>query len=112
MSVTYLDFESDIKELEEQLEKTRAIQEKGKVDVTKTIADLEESLAKRTQEIYANLNPWQRVLVSRHPQRPYTLAHINALTDNTFVELHGDRSVRDDKAMVAVSAPLTGKPSC
>jgi len=109
MSVTYLDFESDIKELEEQLEKTRAIQEKGKVDVTKTIADLEESLAKRTQEIYANLNPWQRVLVSRHPQRPYTLAHINALTDNTFVELHGDRSVRDDKAMVGGFGTIDGK---
>lgn len=109
MSTTYLDFESDIQELEEQLEKTRAIQEKGKVDVTKTIEDLEATIAKRTEEIYANLNPWQRVQVSRHPQRPYTLAHINALTDNTFVELHGDRTVRDDKAMVGGFGMIDGK---
>jgi acetyl-CoA carboxylase carboxyl transferase subunit alpha len=63
--MTYLDFEHDIKELVEQLEKTRAIQEKGKVDVTKTIAELEESIIKARERIYASLTPWQRVQVSR-----------------------------------------------
>lgn len=109
MSTVFLDFESDLQELEEQLEKTRAIQEKGKVDVSKTVEELELSIILRTKEIYENLTPWQRVQVSRHPNRPYTLAHINALTDNTFVELHGDRTVKDDKAMVGGFGSIDGK---
>lgn len=107
--MTYLDFESDIQELEEQLEKSRAIQEKGKVDVSKTIEELEVSIKLRLQEIYSNLTPWQKVQVSRHPKRPYTLAYINALTDGTFVELHGDRGVKDDKAMVGGFGSIDGK---
>jgi acetyl-CoA carboxylase carboxyl transferase subunit alpha len=107
--MTYLDFEHDIKELVEQLEKTRAIQEKGKVDVTKTIAELEESIIKARERIYASLTPWQRVQVSRHPERPYALAHINALSNNTFIELHGDRTVKDDKAMVGGFGSIDGK---
>ncbi len=109
MSMTYLDFESDIQELEEQLEKSRAIQEKGKVDVSKTIEELEVSIKLRLQEIYSTLSPWQKVQVSRHPKRPYTLAYIRALTDNTFVELHGDRTVKDDKAMVGGFGSIDGK---
>lgn len=109
MSTIFLDFESDLQELEEQLEKTRVIQEKGKVDVSKTIEELELSIILRTKEIYGSLTPWQRVQVSRHPNRPYTLAHINALTDNTFVELHGDRTVKDDKAMVGGFGSIDGK---
>ncbi|TNF30347.1 MAG: acetyl-CoA carboxylase carboxyltransferase subunit alpha [Bacteroidetes bacterium] len=105
----YLDFESDIQELEEQLEKTRAIQAKGKTDVSKSIEELEKNIAKRTTEIYSQLTPWQRVQVSRHPKRPYTLAHIKALTDDTFVELHGDRNVKDDKAMVGGFGSIDGK---
>lgn len=107
--MTYLDFESDIQELEEQLEKSRAIQEKGKVDVSRTIEELEVSIKLRLQEIYGSLTPWQRVQVSRHPQRPYTLAYIRALTDGTFVELHGDRNVKDDKAMVGGFGSIDGK---
>ena len=109
MATTYLDFESDIQELEEQLEKSRAIQEKGKVDVSKTIEELEVSIKLRLQEIYSGLSPWQKVQVSRHPQRPYTLAYINSLTDGTFVELHGDRGVKDDKAMVGGFGSIDGK---
>lgn len=105
----FLDFESDIQELEEQLEKTRAIQAKGKTDVSKSIDELEANIAKRTQEIYSQLTPWQRVQVSRHPKRPYTLAYINALTEGTFVELHGDRNVKDDKAMVGGFGSIDGK---
>lgn len=109
MSMTYLDFESDIQELQEQLEKSHAIQEKGKVDVSKTIEELEVSIKLRLQEIYSTLSPWQKVQVSRHPKRPYTLAYIRALTDDTFVELHGDRTVKDDKAMVGGFGSIDGK---
>lgn len=107
--MTYLDFESDIQELEEQLEKSREIQEKGKVDVSKTIEELEVSIKLRLKEIYSELTPWQRVQVARHPKRPYTLAYIRALTDGTFVELHGDRTVKDDKAMVGGFGSIDGK---
>ncbi len=107
--MVYLEFESDIQELEEQLEKSREIQEKGKVDVSKTIEELEVSIKLRTKEIYASLTPWQRVQVARHPERPFSLAHIGALTDGTFVELHGDRTVRDDKAMVGGFGSIDGK---
>lgn len=107
--MTFLDFEQDIKELVEQLDKTKAIQEKGKVDVSKTIADLEESIQQARQRIYADLTPWQRVQVSRHVERPYALAHIKALSNGTFVELHGDRTVKDDKAMVGGFGSIDGK---
>lgn len=107
--MTYFDFESDIQELQEQLEKAQAIQEKGKTDVSASIAELEKNIAKRTKEIYAELTPWQRVQVSRHPKRPYTLAYIEALTQGTFVELHGDRTVKDDKAMVGGFGSIDGK---
>ncbi|RMG83657.1 MAG: acetyl-CoA carboxylase carboxyl transferase subunit alpha, partial [Bacteroidetes bacterium] len=105
----FLDFEEPIKELWEQLEKAKEIQEKGKVDVSKTIKDLEESIVKARKTIYANLTPWQKVQVSRHPERPYTLAYINALTNGNYIELHGDRGVRDDKAMVAAIGEIDGK---
>ena len=109
MSIPFLDFESDLRELDEQLEQSRAIQEKGKVDVSKTIEELEVSYKLRAQEIYGSLTPWQRVQVARHTKRPYTLAHIRALTDNTFVELFGDRTVKDDKAMVGGFGSIDGK---
>jgi acetyl-CoA carboxylase carboxyl transferase subunit alpha len=109
MAIPFLDFESDLQELQEQLDKSHAIQEKGKVDVTKTIEELEVSFKLRTQEIYGSLTPWQRVQVARHPKRPFTLAHIEALTDNTFVELFGDRTVKDDKAMVGGFGSIDGK---
>ncbi|MFT6211039.1 MAG: acetyl-CoA carboxylase carboxyl transferase subunit alpha [Bacteroidia bacterium] len=109
MAVPFLDFESDLQELQEQLDKSHAIQEKGKVDATKTIEELEVSYKLRTQEIYGSLTPWQRIQVARHTKRPYTLAHIEALTDNTFVELFGDRTVKDDKAMVGGFGSIDGK---
>ena len=107
--MVYLDFESDIQELEEQLAKSREIQEKGKVDVSKTIEELEVSIKLRTQEIYGSLTPWQRVQVARHPKRPYSLAYIDAITEGTFEELHGDRTVKDDKAMVGGFGSIDGK---
>ena len=96
----YLEFEKPIEELIIKLEKAEELSKEESVDVTKTIKDLEKKINKTRLEIYNNLTPWQRVQVSRHPQRPYTLDYINALTNGDFVELHGDRSTKDDKAMV------------
>jgi acetyl-CoA carboxylase carboxyl transferase subunit alpha len=93
----YLDFEEPIKKLVDQLEKLKEI---DAVDNSKVIEDLEKKIKEKRKEIYANLTPWQRVQVSRHPERPYTLAYIKAITNDNFIELHGDRTVKDDKAMV------------
>lgn len=104
-----LDFEEKIGELLEQLQKAKEIGEQSGVDVSKTISDLNQKLEKTRKEIYDNLTPWQRVQVSRHPERPYTLAYINYLTNGEFIELHGDRHVKDDKAMVGGFGSIDGK---
>ena len=96
----YLDFELPIKELEEQLQKCRVIGEESDVDVTETCQQIEKKLEATRKEIYGNLSAWQRVQMSRHPNRPYTLDYIRALCGETFLELHGDRNVKDDKAMI------------
>lgn len=96
----YLDFELPIKELQEQYEKACAIGEESNIDVSTTCTQLEKKLVEMKKEIYENLTPWQRVQISRHPDRPYTLEYLNAICGNTFLELHGDRNFSDDKAMV------------
>ena len=96
----YLDFELPIKEIHAQLGKCKAIGDESEVDVTDPCAQLEEKLISAQKEIYGNLTPWQRVQLSRHPSRPYTLDYVKALCGDTFLELHGDRNVRDDKAMI------------
>ncbi|MFY0631572.1 MAG: acetyl-CoA carboxylase carboxyltransferase subunit alpha [Flavobacteriaceae bacterium] len=96
----YLDFELPIKELEDQLEKCVIIGKESDVDVTATCTKIQKKLDKAKKDIYKNLTPWQRVQLSRHPNRPYTLDYINAICGDTFMELHGDRSVKDDKAMI------------
>ena len=98
--MTYLEFEKPIQELEEQLEKCYAIGTDSDIDVTETCEQIQKKLIKAKTEIYKNLTPWQVVQLSRHPNRPYTLDYINAFTKGTFMELHGDRNVKDDKAMV------------
>ncbi len=108
MSV-YLDFEEPIKALEEQIEQTKEIGASTEVDMTDKIAELQERLKEKTKEIFSNLTPWQRVQLSRHPDRPYTLAYINAVTNGKFQELHGDRSVKDDKAMIGGFGLLDGQ---
>jgi acetyl-CoA carboxylase carboxyl transferase subunit alpha len=107
--MNYLEFEKPIAELAEQLEKVKQVAEKSGVDVSKTTADIEEKIRQTRQEIYSNLSPWQRVQVSRHPDRPYTLAYIDYVTGGTFMELHGDRTVKDDKAMVGGFGSVDGK---
>jgi acetyl-CoA carboxylase carboxyl transferase subunit alpha len=96
----YLDFELPIKELEEQYQKACAIGKESDVDVTATCRQIEKRLNETKKEIYKNLTAWQRVQLSRHPNRPYTLDYINAICGDTFLELHGDRNVKDDKAMI------------
>ena len=98
--MNYLDFEKPLDELRDQLEKARQIAEKGKVDVKGLIEEIERKIEETKKNIYGNLTPWQRVQLSRHPDRPYTLNYINNITGNTFIELAGDRNVKDDKAMV------------
>ncbi|GAA4242930.1 MULTISPECIES: acetyl-CoA carboxylase carboxyltransferase subunit alpha [Winogradskyella] len=96
----YLEFELPIKELEEQLDKCQIIGKESDVDVTETCKQIDKKLAETKKNIYKNLTAWQRVQLSRHPNRPYTLDHIKALCGDTFLELHGDRNVKDDKAMI------------
>jgi acetyl-CoA carboxylase carboxyl transferase subunit alpha len=96
----YLDFELPIKELEEQLTKCVAIGHESDIDVTETCQQIETKLATTKKDIYKNLSAWQRVQLSRHPNRPYTLDYIHAICGDSFLEMHGDRNVKDDKAMI------------
>ena len=96
----YLEFEKPIKKLIIKLEKAKELAEEGSVDVSKTVSDIKAKITSTRKEIYENLSSWQKVQLSRHPQRPYSLDYINALTDGNFLELHGDRGVKDDKAMI------------
>lgn len=105
----YLDFEKPLEEIQEQIIKTKEVGEKGNVDVSATLEELSQKLEETTKEIYSSLTPWQKVQVSRHQQRPYTLDYINAITKGEFIELHGDRNVKDDKAMVGGFGTLDGK---
>ena len=96
----YLDFELPLKDLKDQLEKCNLLGDESKVDVRDTSKKLKQKIEAKKKEIYSNITPWQRVQLSRHPSRPYTLDYINALTENNFLELHGDRNISDDKAMI------------
>jgi len=105
----YLEFEEPIKEIIEQLEQAKDLEDKSKVDVSKTTKALEKKLKETRKEIYGNLTSWQRVQASRHPDRPYTLSYIEYITGGDFIELHGDRNVKDDKAMVGGIGAIDGQ---
>ena len=96
----YLDFETPLKELEDQLRECKLIGDKTEVDVSQTCKKLSDKIQVTKKELYKNLSAWQRVQLSRHPSRPYTLDYIKALTNGSFLELHGDRNIGDDKAMI------------
>jgi len=106
---TYLDFEEPLKELEDQIFKTKEIGVDTEVDMADKIGELEKKLKSKTKEIFSGLTPWQRVQLSRHPDRPYTMEYIEGVTDGEFQELHGDRNVKDDKAMVGGFGLLDGE---
>ena len=104
-----LDFEQPIVELEEQLNKAIQLGKDNDADVTKIVSDIEKKLSKLRKETYENLTAWQRVQISRHPNRPYTLDYIEMLTKGEFIELHGDRTVKDDKAMIGGFGNIDGE---
>ncbi len=105
----FLDFEQPIKELYEHIEENKKLAEKNaKVDYKNIIQQLEDSIVDKRKEITQHLTPWQRVQLSRHPDRPYTLKYIQNMSTN-FIELHGDRNVKDDKAMIGGFADLNGQ---
>ncbi len=105
----YLDFEQPIKELEEQLEKCQVIGQESDIDVTNTCKQIQKKLEETKRQINKNLTAWQRVQLSRHPNRPYTLDHVKALCGDTFLELFGDRGVKDDKAMIGGLGKIGGQ---
>lgn len=105
----YLDFELPIKELEDQLDKCQIIGQESDVDVTETCKKIEKKLEETKKKIYKNLTAWQRVQLSRHPNRPYTLEYIQNLCGDTFLELFGDRGVKDDKAMIGGLGKIDGQ---
>ncbi len=109
MSTTLLDFEKPLEELHEQLSQARKIAEKGKVNVDAVIKDLESKIETTKKELYSHLTPWQRVQLSRHPERPYTLDYIQAITGGNFLEQFGDRQVKDDKAMIGGFGSIDGQ---
>ena len=98
--MNYLDFEEPIQKLEADLSSLKETALSTGADLNPAIAELEEQIREKTKQIFKDLSPWQRVQLSRHPDRPYTLAYIQALTQGDFQELHGDRNVKDDKAMI------------
>ncbi len=103
-----LDFEQPLQELYDQLEQLKKIGEKSNVDMSDAIKAIEEKILEKKKEIYFHLTPWQKVEISRHPDRPYTLDYIKALTNGEFIELHGDRYCGDDKAMVGGLGKIDG----
>ena len=96
----FLDFEAPVKDIIDQINKCKSIENESDVDVTKTYNLLQKKLVDTKKNIYSNLTSWQRVQLSRHPNRPYTLDYINYICGDSFLELHGDRNVKDDKAMI------------
>jgi acetyl-CoA carboxylase carboxyl transferase subunit alpha len=104
----FLDFEKPIKDLFDEIEKLRAASEKTKVDFSDPIGKLQQQVLEKRREITMHLTSWQKVQLSRHPDRPYTMKYIDKMTDN-FIELFGDRNVKDDKAMVGGFAQLDGQ---
>ena len=105
--IEYLDFEKPIGDLMLNLQQAEQLGKEG-IEVKQTISDLKKKLETKKKEIYSNLTAWQRVQISRHPQRPYTLDYIQNISED-FIELHGDRNIKDDKAMIGGWAKIDGK---
>ncbi|MDQ3072101.1 MAG: acetyl-CoA carboxylase carboxyltransferase subunit alpha [Bacteroidota bacterium] len=105
-----LDFEKPLKDLEKQLEKARemALKEAASDKRQETVSELESNLDKLKEQLYNHLTGWQKVQISRHPERPYTLDYIEHIFED-FVELHGDRNIKDDKAMIGGLASIDGQ---
>ncbi|WP_026902940.1 acetyl-CoA carboxylase carboxyltransferase subunit alpha [Pedobacter glucosidilyticus] len=105
---TSFDFEKPIADLQQQVEKVKQVAEKTKVDMSATLKELQDKIQKTKLDIYNNLTGWQKVQISRHPERPYTLQYIEMICDD-FIEMHGDRTVKDDKAIVGGFGTIAGQ---
>lgn len=105
---TIFDFEKPIAELQFQIDKVNQVADKTKVDMSATLTELEAKIDTARKNIYSNLTGWQKVQISRHPDRPYTLAYIEMICDD-FIEMHGDRNVKDDKAIVGGFGSIGGQ---
>ncbi len=105
---TTFDFEKPIADLQLQIDKVKQVADKTKVDMTATLAELDAKIEATRQDVYSNLTGWQKVQISRHPERPYTLSYIEMICDD-FIEMHGDRTVKDDKAIVGGFASIGGE---
>jgi acetyl-CoA carboxylase carboxyl transferase subunit alpha len=103
-----LEFEKPLRELEKQLESLHQQSLENNIDMSAELSAIEDKLEKTKREIYSNLTPWQRVLVARHPKRPYALDYVNALCTD-FQELHGDRQFKDDQALIGGTAFFEGR---
>lgn len=106
--MVFLDFEKPLESLYEQLDKIKQVGELGDIDVSDKIQELENKIKSQRENIYSNLSGWQKVQLSRHPERPYTLYYIEQMCDS-FVELHGDRYFGDDKAIVGGIGSIDGQ---
>tara|TARA_R110002012_G_scaffold159998_1_gene321692 strand:+ start:2224 stop:3171 length:948 start_codon:yes stop_codon:yes gene_type:complete len=104
----HLEFEKPIVDLEAKLNEMKRLASDNGVDVTDAVHKLEDKIIKLKEETFTNLTRWQRVQLSRHPDRPYTLDYIYEIT-NEFIELHGDRAVSDDKAMIGGLGEMDGQ---
>ena len=105
---TTFDFEKPIADMLSQIDKVKQVADKTKVDMSATMAELETKLEATRHQVYSNLTGWQKVQISRHPERPYTLSYVAMISDN-FIEMHGDRTVKDDKAIVGGFASIGGQ---
>lgn len=106
--MVFLEFEKPIEELHNQLEEARKLHEKGNADMSAVLKELEDKIKAQRKEVYENLTGWQKVQLSRHPERPYTLHYIHAMC-RKFIELHGDRHYKDDKAIVGGLGSMEGQ---
>jgi acetyl-CoA carboxylase carboxyl transferase subunit alpha len=106
--MVFLEFEKPLEKLYEQLDKIKQVGEEGEIDVDPMIKELETKIRNTRKEIYSSLTGWEKVQLSRHPERPYTLYYISQMCKK-FIELHGDRNFKDDKAIVGGLANLDGQ---
>jgi acetyl-CoA carboxylase carboxyl transferase subunit alpha len=107
--MVFLEFERPLEKLYDQLQKIQQIESEGDIDVSDKVKELESKIKATQKEIYSNLNGWQKVQLSRHPERPYTLYYIENMFKK-FIELHGDRTFGDDKAIVGGIGKINGQP--
>lgn len=106
----YLEFEKPIEELMAQYDKCALVGEESGIDMKTACSNIEDKIIEKKKKIYGNLTPWQKVQLSRHPNRPYALDFINGVADkDSFLELHGDRNFKDDEAMVGGLATIDGQ---